>query len=156
MGDERAVNAACGRYLAFFLRRLLDRAPQGEVVDPSQDEAMMAYVSGDMQGTADGSWIWQGSETGANLANVPGQAGPAPTQTDSQWEGWEWVEKSVAHLLGEKQRRDYERREYERRDIVMESRPEASALLAPPSAGSDTTERRSSSAHSRMTIASII
>ena len=151
MGDERAVNAACGRYLAFFLRCLHHRAQLGEVVGPSHDEAMMAYVSGDMQGTADGSWVWQGSETGANLANVPGQAGPAPTQTNSQWEGWEWVEKTVAHLLGEKQRRDYERR-----DVVMESRPGASALLAPPSAGSDTTERRSSSAHSRMTIASII
>lgn len=151
VGDERAVNAACGRYLAFFLRCLHHRAQLGEVVGPSHDEAMMAYVSGDMQGTADGSWVWQGSETGANLANVPGQAGPAPTQTNSQWEGWEWVEKTVAHLLGEKQRRDYERR-----DVVMESRPGASALLAPPSAGSDTTERRSSSAHSRMTIASII
>jgi hypothetical protein len=38
----------------------------------------------------------------------------------------------------------------------MESRSESSAMLAPQSAGSDTTERRSSSAHSRMTIASII
>lgn len=151
VGDERAVNAACGRYLAFFLRCLLDRSQQGEVVDPCQDEAMMAYISGDMQGTADGSWVWQGSETGGNLANVPGQAGPAPTQTDSQWEGWEWVEVTVARLLGEKQRRDYERR-----DVVLDSRSESSSLLAPPSAGSDSTERRSSSAHSRMTIASII
>lgn len=111
----------------------------------------MAYVSGDMQGTADGSWVWQGSETGSNLENIPGQPCPAPAPADSQWEGWEWVEKTVAHLLGEKQRR-----EYERRDVPMDSRPESSAMLAPQSAGSDTTERRSSSAHSRMTIASII
>lgn len=151
VGDDRAVNAACGRYLAFFLRCLLDRSQPGEVVDPEQDEAMMAYVSGDMQGTADGSWVWQGSETGANLDNIPGQPCPAPAPADSQWEGWDWVEKTVAHLLGEKQRHDYERR-----DISMDSRPESSNMLAPQSAGSDTTERRSSSAHSRMTIASII
>lgn len=111
----------------------------------------MAYVSGDMQGTADGSWVWQGSETGANLENISGRSVSGPVQTDSQWEGWDWVEKTVAHLFGEKQRRDYERR-----DVAMESRSESSAMLAPQSAGSDTTERRSSSAHSRMTIASII
>ncbi|GLI79595.1 hypothetical protein PoHVEF18_007933 [Penicillium ochrochloron] len=151
VGDDRAVNAACGRYLAFFLRCLLDRSQPGEVVGPEQDEAMMAYVSGDMQGTADGSWVWQGSETGANLDNIPGQPCPAPAPADSQWEGWGWVEKTVAHLLGEKQRHDYERG-----DISMDSRPESSNMLAPQSAGSDTTERRSSSAHSRMTIASII
>ncbi|KAJ5167402.1 uncharacterized protein N7482_006183 [Penicillium canariense] len=151
VGDARAANAACGRYLAFFLRCLVDRSQPSELMDPEPNEVIMAYLSGDMQGTSDGSWVWQGSETGANLENIPGPAASAPTQAEGQWEGWEWIEKTVAHLLGEKQQRDYESR-----DLPMENRPESSAMLAPESADSDMMERRSSSAHSRMTIASII
>ncbi|EPS25503.1 hypothetical protein PDE_00436 [Penicillium oxalicum 114-2] len=154
VGDDRAVNAACGRYLAFFLQCILDRVRRNPAADFCQDEEMMAYLSGDMQGTTDGSWVWQGSESGFDLENISGQTRPAGLSAqESQWAGWDWIERTVAHLLGESQRRDYEPR-----DVVMDSRPDHSSnLLAPQAAGSDTSsERRSSSAHSRMTIASII
>lgn len=79
IGDSRSVNAACGRYVAFFLRCILDRLSHrnnehvvvigggggADLFD--HDEELMAYASGDLQGTMDGSWIWQGSETGSEL-----------------------------------------------------------------------------------------
>ncbi|KAJ5491081.1 hypothetical protein N7539_002648 [Penicillium diatomitis] len=153
VGDDRSVNAACGRYLAFFLRCLLDRAHRHPGADLCQDEEMMAYLSGDMQGTTDGSWVWQGSESGSELEKISGSTRPRAPVPEQRWEGWEWVERTVARLQTERQHRDYERR-----DVVIDSRPDhSSTLLAPQAAGSDTTsERRSSSAHSRMTIASII
>lgn len=149
VGDTRSVNASCGRYLAFFLRSLIDRTRQADAVDLEQDEEMIAYASGDMQGTGDGSWVWQGSETGSHLEAVSNNhTTPAPSGRETDWEGWEWIEKTVRDLVSEKQR------EFERRDVKVEPKQEPSSMLNPDTAGSDT-DRRSSS-HSRMTIASII
>nr|ADI24965.1 unknown [Penicillium aethiopicum] len=158
IGDMRAVNAACGRYLAFFLRRLLGRIrpSEGHVPDLDRDEEMMAYVSGDMQGTSDGSWVWHGSETGSHLE---GMRIPTPTassrqtetETDADWAGWEWIEKTVQDLFTEQHQQ--QQMAYAQRDVAMgQPKPEtSSSTLAPES-----TSERSSSAHSRMTIASII
>ncbi|KAJ5361995.1 hypothetical protein N7541_002839 [Penicillium brevicompactum] len=151
IGDVRTVNAACGRYLAFFLRRLLARIrAEGQIPDLDRDEEMMAYVSGDMQGTTDGSWVWHGSETGSQLEGMgarstPNAAGRPETESDIDWEGWEWIEKTVQDLFTEQHRQDY-------RDSL--GVPKVDGSLAPESASD--TDRRSSSAHSRMTIASII
>ncbi|KAJ5578659.1 uncharacterized protein N7459_007623 [Penicillium hispanicum] len=158
VGDSRAINAACGRYLSFFLRCLLERPRQGEG-DLDHDEEMLAYVSGDMQGTTDGSWVWHGSETGSHLEAMPLSVSTTPVlaEPNSEWRGWEWIEKTVQYLLDEQQKRDQERRE-----MTIKSKPDHSALLHPESAASvsasasDDADRRSSSAHSRMTIASII
>lgn len=150
VGDTRSVNTACGRYLAFFLRNLIEHARHGDAMNMENDEEMIAYVSGDMQGTSDGSWVWQGSETGSDLEAMSSmRTTPAPQETEAEWEGWEWIEKTIHYLLSEKQQGMYERR-----DVPMEPRKDSSMLN--PDAGSDSTDRRSSSAHSRMTIASII
>lgn len=149
-GDMRSVNASCGRYLAFFLRCLTERTRQTDAMDLDHDEEMMAYVSGDMQGTTDGSWVWQGSETGSHLEAVSNmRTTSVPPGPETDWEGWEWIEKTVQYLLNEKQRG------LDRRDVPIEPRQESSSLLNPEPAASDT-DRRSSSTHSRMTIASII
>ena len=62
IGDARPVNVACGRYLDFFLRRLVAKIQQGDGQYLDSDEEMMAYVSGDLQGSIGTSWAWQGAE----------------------------------------------------------------------------------------------
>jgi hypothetical protein len=95
INDVRIVKAACGRYLAFFLRILLAQIrAKGHVPDLDRDEEMIAYVSGDMQGTSDGSWVWHGPETGSQLEGMgyagrttPNCAGRPEIETDFDWEG---------------------------------------------------------------------
>jgi hypothetical protein len=112
IGDVRTVKAACGRYLAFFIPIFL--APiraKGHVPELDRDEEMIAYVSGDMQGTSDGSWAWHSSETGTQLEGMgyigrttPNCAGRPEIETDLQWEGLEWNEKTVQGLYNEQHR----------------------------------------------------
>ncbi|KGO38672.1 Transcription factor, fungi [Penicillium expansum] len=167
IGDVRTVNAACGRYLGFFLRRLLVRIRPSEshIPDLDHDEEMLAYVSGDMQGTSDGSWVWHGSETGSQLEGMGiGVSRPTSShhrtemETDVEWEGWEWIEKTVHDLFTEQhQQQQQQQMAYVQRDVPMgqpKLETSSSSTLAPESASD--TDRRSSSAHSRMTIASII
>ncbi|KAJ5819148.1 hypothetical protein N7474_004739 [Penicillium riverlandense] len=158
IGDARSVNASCGQYLSFFLRTLLERLQRGDgSSDLEHDEEMLAYASGDMQGSSDGSWVWQGSETGSQLEGISpmpsnaGARGSTCQPQDNEWEGWEWIEKTVQYLLTEQQARGPS----EPRDVTMGQSQEP-AMLGPERAASDTSDQRSSSAHSRMTIASII
>lgn len=159
IGDVRIVKAACGRYLAFFLRILLAQIrAKGHVPDLDRDEEMIAYVSGDMQGTSDGSWVWHGSETGSQLEGMgyagrttPNCAGRPEIETDFDWEGWEWIEKTVQGLHNEHHRQT----NCGQPEILMaELKQEVSSTPA-PEAASDT-DRRTSSAPSCMSIASII
>jgi hypothetical protein len=170
IGDARSMNASCGRYVAFFLRRLLDRLRVNDTRPLDRDEEMMAYVSGDMQGTTNGSWIWQGSETGTQLETMSPQAahppgvrenairrGPEfPDDREPEWEGWDWVEQTVQYLANEQQQRG--QRVYERREAppAPAVRPDPATLSAEPAAGSNYTSQRASSSTSRMDIASII
>lgn len=153
IGENCSVNAPCGRYLAFFLRALMDRTRQNEAINLEHDEEMMAYVSGDMQGTTDGSWVWQGSETGSQLEAVSNtQTAPVPPAPEPGWEDWEWIEQTVQHLLSEKQKTA------EQASAPAEPQQESSSsssLVTPEAAVSDS-DRQSGSGHSRMTIASII
>ncbi|KAJ5780034.1 hypothetical protein N7457_005194 [Penicillium paradoxum] len=165
IGDVRAVNAACGRYLAFFLRRLVrNRLSDNHAPDIDRDEEMMAYVSGDMQGTSDGSWVWHGSETGSQLGSMgistPASSGrQAELDADAEWTGWDWIEKTVQDLFTAQHRYQQQQHHmaYGQRDVPagqLKQEPSSSSTL-PPEPVSDT-DRRSGSAHSRMTIASII
>ena len=70
IGDSRLVNISCGRNISFFLRSLLERMRLGQAEDLETDEEIMVYVSGDMQSSPDNGWVWQGSETGADLSNL--------------------------------------------------------------------------------------
>ncbi|KAI9660566.1 MAG: hypothetical protein M1821_009918 [Bathelium mastoideum] len=71
VGDLRKNNIACGRNLRFFLDRLTERLRGGYMTQEQleDDEEMLAYVSGDMQGGVEGSWVWAGSETGMRLSS---------------------------------------------------------------------------------------
>ena len=82
IGEHRAINLACGRHLSFFLRMLVEKIQHSDGGDGSSqlldDEEMMAYVSGDVQGSAEKNWVWQGSvpESSSNLIE------PYPTDTN--------------------------------------------------------------------------
>lgn len=155
IGDSRVVNVACGRYIAFFLKCLVARLQRNEV-DFERDEEMMAYISGDMQGTSDGNWVWQGCETGSemeamssNLSSPPTaqQDDRPPEETQLDWEGWEWMERTIQYLLSEEQRQ---------RQSVYDTR--FPGKLEPGDIKtelSESAEQRPNS-YSRMTIASII
>lgn len=163
IGDLRAVNAACGRYLAFFVRCLLDRVRRpGPAIDFSCDEELIAYVSGDMQGSSDDSWVWNGSETGSHLEVLSPQLGgspvahPEPSHESLDWEGWDWIERTVHYLFSEQQER--QRQQHQSRPETQEPIKANESTYLSPNAPTGESEivRRNSSSHSRMTIASII
>lgn len=156
IGDHHVAMTSCGRYVAFFLRLLLDRLQRNDLGPLEQDEEMVAYVSGDTQSTALGSWIWQGSETGNQLENVPprsspyassGSVGAGRASNEIEWEGWDWIERTLQYLAGELRQKSYERRD------VMPVRATMPALHK-------TEELNNTPKHittnSRMTIANII
>lgn len=76
IGSVRQVNISCGRNIAFFLRCLFDRLQQAKPMDLDRDEEMLVYVSADLQSSTDGSWVWQGSETGSRLSSLGKRKSP--------------------------------------------------------------------------------
>lgn len=79
--DARPVNVSCGRYLAFFLDRLLQKSQLGLRVDLQNDEEMIAYVSADLQGNIEHSWVWHGKESTWNQPlQSPKGADTKPTE----------------------------------------------------------------------------
>lgn len=157
IGDHHIAMASCGRHVAFFLRILLERLRRNDPTPIDRDEEMLAYVSGDMQSTATGSWIWQGSETGTQLENVPSRSPPYASSTaggasrpsnDTEWEGWDWIDGTLQYLAGELRQRSYDRRDV---PAVRIAAPAPHKIEE--SAGSTS---RSSAPNSRMTIANII
>ncbi|KAL4984645.1 fungal-specific transcription factor domain-containing protein [Aspergillus falconensis] len=159
MRDSRVINTACGRNIVFFLKCLLDRLHRPGPVELDGDEEMMAYVSGDMQGTSNGSWVWEGSETGSQLdvasppnsAAHPGFEDNRLPQEPNGWEGWDWVEQTVQYLLTEKQQRHKKEAQNLRPPTEPSYHGSESATGSP-----DSVPNQSNSSHSRMTIASII
>ncbi|KAF7194095.1 Transcriptional activator protein acu-15 [Pseudocercospora fuligena] len=121
VGDLRKINVACGRYLAFFLEKLIERLRAGVSQQAIEaDEELLAYASGDMQGSADDAWAWSGSDTGANLQQpqvvVNGHSGDKPavqaeqlsTSTLSEreaqeWGGWEHIQRTLQQLIDHRQ-----------------------------------------------------
>ncbi|KAA8651576.1 hypothetical protein EYZ11_010530 [Aspergillus tanneri] len=166
VGDSRSLNAACGRYLAFFLKCLLDRYRRRDGLE--RDEEMMAYVSGDLQGSSDGSWVWEGSKTGSQLDAMSSNIGSPVSHGQSEykdsmsteeaepWDSWDWVEQTVRYL--HKKQQEQPLKEYDITHDPSVNTPTESTYLSPESASghNDSSPRRSSSSHSRMTIASII
>lgn len=122
IGSSRKVNIACGRNLAFFLDRLMERIHNGngsqEQLD--RDEEMLAYVAGDIQSLPEAAWIWTDAET-ESARTTPTQSmdltdsshpglKESPSQysmrssgllTDSErrdWGGWTRVEHLINQL----------------------------------------------------------
>lgn len=163
IGEAHVAMVSCGRYVSFFLRTLLDRLRRNNPTPIDRDEEMIAYVSGDMQSTTNGSWIWQGSETGTQLENVPSQVSMYPSSasdgshrapTDSEWEGWDWIERTIQYLAGELRQRSYDRREA--MPPVIPQAPAPYKLSEEPTPVTGSSPSRSSAPNSRMTIANII
>ncbi|KAI9741763.1 MAG: hypothetical protein M1834_000149 [Cirrosporium novae-zelandiae] len=115
IGDRRMANIACGRNLAFFLRFLGTKLQSGEN-NLERDEELMVYVSGDVQGSTENSWMWEGSETGMQLNREVSSASiswysfePVPSTLSEadmkDWGGWESIQWSLRALLREQERR---------------------------------------------------
>ncbi|KAI8932585.1 hypothetical protein NX059_010089 [Plenodomus lindquistii] len=70
IGDARRINSACGKYLAFFTSQLHDRwrKSNDSSFRPDQDEELLAYASGDAQGSLQHSWVWTGAEMNATTS----------------------------------------------------------------------------------------
>ncbi|KAK5163496.1 uncharacterized protein LTR77_010678 [Saxophila tyrrhenica] len=112
IGDLRKSNTACGRNLAFFLDKLIGRLRSGANRDTlEQDEEMLAYTSGDLQGCGEESWVWIGSDTGAALSKAHRNAFPneSPNSTSlteretHEWGGWDHVQRTLNQLLQDQQ-----------------------------------------------------
>jgi hypothetical protein len=113
IGDLRKNNIGCGRNLAFFLDKLIGRLRAGANAQALEiDEEMLAYASGDLQAAAEESWVWVGSETGANLHKAQAN-GFAPERPELQtpnaltereiheWGGWDHIQRLLNQLLHE-------------------------------------------------------
>jgi len=113
IGDLRNKNTACGRFLAFFLDKLITRLRAGASVESLElDEEMLAYASADLQGCADEAWIWSGSDMGTSLNQVNGftsapqdgaPSGPLSERETQDWGGWEHIQRTLQQLLQDKQ-----------------------------------------------------
>ena len=117
LGDSRRVNISCGQYLDFFLDQLIVKLKEG--IDFDTNEEMIAYVSSDLQGSFERSWIWQEWKghiymgkplQSASTANINGvqQQGPdegIKQHKDGQWVGWERILRLVKGLAREQQQK---------------------------------------------------
>ena len=163
VGERRRANLGSGRFLFYFLDRLNERI-QGGLGSQQQllnDEEMLAYVSGDMQGTVENSWIWAGSDTGLKL-NPGGsqaqtytngdppmdpQSGILTEQEASEWGGWDIVRGKIQALL------DLQRSQNQRDAEWYGGPPPKRPHLAPPP--EPPTSRSDGGSMSRISIANI-
>ena len=169
IGDVRAVNTCTGRYTTFFLKYLTERRQRNDVHGLERDEEMMAYVSGDFQNRLEGSWVWQNSDLQSPLNVTPPQSAASsknlspstaklnePAPQEVEWEGWEWIERTVEYLLNEQQRNSAgPERIGEKPPITPDApRPDIPVLRAPEP--KPTNDPPQTSNVSRISIASII
>ncbi|KAL9584880.1 MAG: hypothetical protein Q9212_001842 [Teloschistes hypoglaucus] len=103
IGSARMVNVACGRYLEFFLRRLVAKIQDG-VRGIEADEEMLALVSGDLQGSTESSWIWKDGDSdgpGSTSAQIsPVKKLPFTVGDDDlSWSNWDGVLDTLTRLM---------------------------------------------------------
>lgn len=182
IGSARSVTVDCGRHIAFFITCIMDRLQSGLLSDFEQDEELMAYVSADMQSSAENSWVWQGSETGANLTNesnphqgrinassgnsepgwppfaradlrqIPYDRVPVE-ETSRVWDGWEEVERSLRDLW---EQQDRQRQKQRQQTQFGESHHPQAAVTPTRLQPARQPQPSASSGNSRMTIANIV
>lgn len=113
VGDAREINIGLGRYLYLFLNVLQSYIARGE--DWETSEPMLALVSGDVQGSTESSWVWEGSVTGRELNSEDVQeamSGASLSRTGEEvngfmlddkdkrdWGGWDSIDASVRMLV---------------------------------------------------------
>jgi hypothetical protein len=124
IGKTRKINSECGRNTVFFLDRLLERVRSGHG-SPQQlehDEEMLAYVSADVQGNVEHSWVWAGAvatsptfspRSSFTTSRLQGTDQPmrdalplrtassSPKQTTNTWDDWSRIEHMMQQLREE-------------------------------------------------------
>lgn len=110
VGDLRQNNMACGRYLNFFLEKLVERLHAGTTKQQlDNDEEMLAYVSADMQGNAESAWAWTNSRSNPTSSRSTEMPFNAKNQLTNDclrdWPGWGHIQRVLARLLHEQQQR---------------------------------------------------
>jgi hypothetical protein len=124
IGKTRKVNGECGRNTVFFLDRLLDRvrSGHGSAQQLEHDEEMLAYVSADVQGNVEHSWVWAGAvstsptssqRSSFSTSRIHGTdqfmrdalplrtASSSPKQTAHTWDDWSRIEHMIQQLRDE-------------------------------------------------------
>ena len=156
LDNSRPVNVDCGRYLAFFLHEMISKMDQGAQLDT--DEEMIAYVSGDLQGSFESSWIWQESQAGVHLGrplqvsgetdekqmNIQSLTPAWPQTNESEWNGWNHILRTMERLSRQK--------EQERQHAAVRDPPLRPSTMLLPLAPSPT----SMSPSNRMSIKDLI
>lgn len=114
VGNARPVNIACGRYVDFFLDSLTQKWHQDPRASVDRDEELIAYVSADLQGSIDHSWVWQDGEDSeghmthspiAIAAAVDGETtmmSGVESEDDFGRAGWDAVLEKMERLLSQK------------------------------------------------------
>lgn len=182
IGDVRRINIACGKNLTFFLERLIDRVRSGNGGHHQleHDEEMLAYASGDLQGSLEHAWVWgpgndfasvspsphtsprSGSHTRNTDEPMQGTHLPLRPNTGSSengtrdWDGWGRVEQMMHQLMEEHRARLAQPPSY----YPVPHNPVKRVQLAPDAASSPTKSLSMSpptqSSSSRISIANII
>ncbi|KAL9099934.1 MAG: hypothetical protein Q9163_004636, partial [Psora crenata] len=126
-GDTRRVNTACGRYLDFFLSQLIAKLKCAVKLD--MDEEMIAYVSGDLQGSFQSSWIWQESKGDVHVGrplqcSINNDAAAMEKvalkeatvhNEDGEWAGWDKIIRRIEELAYEQRQ---EKRQEQQRHVL--------------------------------------
>lgn len=116
LGNARPINMACGRYLEFVLGQMIVKLR--DHINLDTDEELLAYISGDQQGSFQNSWIWHDHNDGLQLddrlqdeANGHVSRNHVPcSETDfeaterSEWAGWDRIPKLILGLAEEHKR----------------------------------------------------
>ena len=141
LDHSRPVNMDCGKYLEFFLHVMASKLDRGAELDG--DEEMIAYVSGDLQGSFENSWIWQKSKGDVDFKSQdPSLAGPRTSKPD--WNGWDHVLETMNRLS--------RRNAQERQQLAVPDPSLRPSMMLPPLAPSPT----SMSPSNRMSIKDLI
>jgi hypothetical protein len=105
VSNLQQTNTAYGRYLSFFLDKLVERLHTGATKEQLEnDEEMLAYVSGDMQSTSNNAWVWTGSKTQSTSPIGGSEAEPAASHQClndklDDWSGWGHIHHVIKELL---------------------------------------------------------
>ena len=163
IGELRPINMACGRNLVFFLERLRDRIASGlgQRHQLENDEEMLAYVSGDLQGDPVHAWIWERDNPITSPLGEPSSGADAFQQTSQfpvlevetdDWGGWPRVQS----LLVDLQREREEAQGFQRLPPLRPQPTIGPPAYESPIMASPPRPRRGSEAAERVSIASII
>ena len=154
LDNARPINIDCGKYLQFFLQEMASKLDQGAQFDT--DEEMIAYVSGDLQGSFENSWIWQEGTGDVHLSkswqilgdeqDVKNQkiSRTRPQTNEPDWNGWDHVLRTMESLS---RRKAQERQHHPLQDPSLRT-----SIMLPPLAPSPT----STSPSNRMSIKDLI